>query len=116
MPVTASAAPALWIGFTLFVLALLALDLGVFHRKAHEVGYKEALGWSAFWVGLALGFNLLVYHWFGPERALEFLTGYLIEKALSVDNIFVFLSSSRTSGCRRRCSTACCSGASSARS
>ena len=63
---TASAAPGLWIGFTLFVLALLALDLGVFHRKAHAVGYKEALGWCAFWIGLALGFNLLVYHWFGP--------------------------------------------------
>ena len=91
MAVETVGTPALWIGFTAFILALLALDLGVFHRKAHTVRYREALGWSAIWVGLALAFNLLVYHWFGSERALEFLTGYLIEKALSVDNIFVFL-------------------------
>jgi tellurite resistance protein TerC len=91
MPVESVGTPALWAGFTLFVIVLLALDLGVFHRRAHVVGYREALGWSAFWVGLALAFNLLVYRWFGSERALEFLTGYLIEKALSVDNIFVFL-------------------------
>jgi tellurite resistance protein TerC len=83
--------PALWIGFTGFVLFMLALDLGVFHRNSHEVGVREALGWSAVWVGLALLFNLGVYHWFGPQKGLEFLTGYLIEKALSVDNIFVFL-------------------------
>jgi tellurite resistance protein TerC len=70
---------------------MLALDLGVVHRKAHVVGYREALAMSVFWVTLAMGFNLLVYRWFGPTRALEFLTGYLIEKALSVDNIFVFL-------------------------
>jgi tellurite resistance protein TerC len=91
MPVESVGTPALWAGFTLFVLALLALDLGVFHRRAHEVRYKEAVYWSVFWVSLALAFNLLVYRWFGPDRALEFLTGYLIEKALSVDNIFVFL-------------------------
>jgi tellurite resistance protein TerC len=83
--------PALWIGFTVFVLAMLALDLGVFHRKAHAVRMREALIWSAVWIGLALCFNAAVYFWFGPERALEFLTGYLIEKALSVDNLFVFL-------------------------
>lgn len=83
--------PLLWGGFTLLVLTLLALDLGVFHRKAHVVGAREALGWSAFWIALALLFNLAVARWFGPERGLEFLTGYLIEKALSVDNIFVFL-------------------------
>jgi tellurite resistance protein TerC len=83
--------PMLWAGFTLFILALLVLDLGVFHRKAHEVSVKEALAWSAVWVGLALAFNGLVWHWFGAQRGLEFLTGYLIEKALSVDNIFVFL-------------------------
>jgi len=83
--------PALWIGFTAFVLAMLALDLGVFHRKTHEVSIREALVWTGVWVGLALVFNVGVYHWFGPERALEFLTGYVIEKALSVDNIFVFL-------------------------
>ncbi len=83
--------PNLWIGFTLFVFAMLALDLGVFHRKAHEVRPKEALVWTLVWIGLAIVFNLGVYHWFGPEKGLEFLTGYLIEKALSVDNIFVFL-------------------------
>ncbi len=83
--------PALWIGFTLFVLAMLALDLGVFHRRAHEVSVREALTWTAVWVTLALLFNLGVYFWFGPARALEFLTGYLIEKALSIDNIFVFI-------------------------
>jgi len=83
--------PALWIGFTAFVLAMLALDLGVFHRKTHEISIREALVWTAVWIGLALIFNVGVYHWFGPERALEFLTGYVIEKALSVDNIFVFM-------------------------
>jgi len=83
--------PALWAGFVLFVLAMLALDLGVFHRKAHAIGTREALAWSSFWVALALVFNLGVARWFGPERGVEFLTGYLIEKALSVDNIFVFL-------------------------
>lgn len=83
--------PILWIGFTLFVLAMLALDLGVFHRRAHEVRTREALLWTFVWVVLALLFNVGVYLWFGSERALEFLTGYLIEKALSVDNIFVFL-------------------------
>ncbi len=82
--------PALWAGFVAFVLALLALDLGVFHRNAHEVTLREAGTWSAIWISLALGFNALVVHWFGAERGLEFLTGYLIEKALAVDNIFVF--------------------------
>jgi tellurite resistance protein TerC len=83
--------PALWIGFTVFILAMLALDLGVFHHKAHAVRIREALAWSVVWISLALVFNAGVYFWFGPERALEFLTGYLIEKALSVDNLFVFL-------------------------
>ena len=83
--------PALWIGFTVFVLAMLALDLGVFHGKAHEVRVREALMWTVVWISLALVFNLGVYFWFGSERALEFLTGYVIEKALSVDNIFVFI-------------------------
>jgi len=81
----------LWVAFNLFVLAMLALDLGVFHRKAHVIKIKEALSWSAFWITLALLFNLGVYFWRGPEIAFEFLTGYLIEKSLSVDNIFVFL-------------------------
>jgi tellurite resistance protein TerC len=83
--------PALWIGFTAFVVAMLALDLVVFHRKAHTVGVREALVWTGVWVGLALLFNVGVYLHFGEEVALEFLTGYLIEKALSVDNMFVFI-------------------------
>jgi tellurite resistance protein TerC len=80
-----------WVGFTLFVLAMLALDLGVFHRESHEVRIREAMIWSGVWVALALLFNLGLYYLRGPEPALEFLTGYLIEKSLSVDNIFVFL-------------------------
>jgi tellurite resistance protein TerC len=80
-----------WIGFALFVLAMLALDLGVFHRKSHEIKIKEAMIWSGVWIALALLFNLGLYYLRGPEPALEFLTGYLIEKSLSVDNIFVFL-------------------------
>lgn len=81
----------LWVGFNGFVLAMLALDLGVFHRQSHRVGFREALGWTAAWIALALLFNVGVYHWLGSEPALEFLTGYLIEKSLSVDNIFVIL-------------------------
>jgi tellurite resistance protein TerC len=81
----------LWIGFNLFVLAMLALDLGVFHRQAHEVKIKEALWWSAVWIALAMAFNTGIYFFRGEEAALEFLTGYLLEKALSVDNIFVFI-------------------------
>jgi tellurite resistance protein TerC len=80
-----------WVGFNVFVLAMLYLDLAVFHRKPHEILFKEALGWSAMWIALALLFNLGIYVWRGPEVGLEFLTGYLIEKSLSVDNIFVFL-------------------------
>ena len=70
---------------------MLVLDLGVFHRKHHKVSFREALVWSAVWVGLAMVFNLGVYIWFGPVTALEFFTGYVIEKALSVDNLFVFV-------------------------
>ncbi|MEW6737239.1 MAG: TerC family protein [Acidobacteriota bacterium] len=81
----------LWILFNIFVLALLALDLGVFHRHAHVVRFKEALIWSIVWVSIALLFCLGIYYWRGSEVALSFLTGYLIEKSLSVDNIFVFL-------------------------
>src|SRR5262249_46320993 len=69
---------------------LLALDLFVFHRKAHEVRTHEALVWSTVWIAAALLFNGFVYLQFGSEHALEFLTGYLIEKALAVDNLFVF--------------------------
>ncbi len=80
-----------WVGFNLFVLAMLALDLGVFHRKAHEVSVREASLWSVAWIALALVFNVGLYFWRGGEVALQFLTGYLIEKSLSVDNIFVFV-------------------------
>ena len=84
-----------WVLFNLFVVAMLAVDLGVFHRKQHAVALKEALTWSAVWIGLALLFNMGIYFWYqNPSRshaAVEFFTGYLIEKSLSVDNIFVFL-------------------------
>ncbi|MFA6470345.1 MAG: TerC family protein [Bacteroidota bacterium] len=91
----------MWVLFNGFVLAMLALDLGVFHKTAHEVKMKEALAWSAVWIACALAFNALIYFqwdWMSPESsyansdaALAFLTGYLIEKSLSVDNVFVFL-------------------------
>jgi tellurite resistance protein TerC len=81
----------LWVGFTIFVLGMLALDLGVFHRSAHAVSLKEAGIWSAVWITLALVFNAILYVFRGPEVGLQFLTGYLIEKSLSVDNIFVFV-------------------------
>jgi len=91
----------LWIGFNLFVLAMLALDLGVFHRKSHAVSGREALTWSLVWISLSLVFNAVIYlYWHrmvpesnytNSEAALAFLTGYLIEKSLSVDNIFVFI-------------------------
>jgi tellurite resistance protein TerC len=80
----------LWIGFNVFVLAMLALDLGVFHRKAHVVSFKESITWTVVWVGLALLFNGGIWHFQGSQKALEFFTGYLIEKSLSVDNVFVF--------------------------
>ena len=80
-----------WIAFNVFVCVMLALDLGVFHKKNHTVKIKEALGWSAVWITLALLFNLGVYHFMGKEKGIEFLTGYVIEKSLSVDNIFVFI-------------------------
>lgn len=83
--------PLLWILFAIFVLAMLALDLGVFHRRAHSVSLREAGAWSAAWVSLAVAFNLWIWHSFGTHKALEFLTGYLIEESLSVDNLFVFL-------------------------
>ena len=81
----------MWVGFFVFVLALLAMDLGVFHKKAHEVTVKEAAGWSVVWISLAALFNVGVYFLFGRDRALEFATGFVIEKALAVDNIFVFV-------------------------
>jgi len=81
----------LWIGFTVFILAMLALDLGVFHRKSHTVGMKEALTWSGVWIALALMFNAGVWYWRGHDHGLKFLTGYVVELSLSVDNLFVFL-------------------------
>jgi tellurite resistance protein TerC len=83
--------PLLWLGFLAFVLVMLAVDLGVFHRKSHEVGLKEAAIWSAVWVALAALFGVGVYVWAGADKALEFTTGYLLEKALAIDNIFVFV-------------------------
>ena len=80
-----------WAGFLLFVVAMLVIDLGLFHKKSHEVKIKEALIWSAVWISLALIFNFLIYLYLGKVKALEFLTGYLIEKSLSVDNLFVFI-------------------------
>ncbi len=80
-----------WVLFNLFVLGMLAIDLGVFHKKAHTVSLKEALTWSAVWVTLAMIFNAGLYYFQGPRPALEFLTGYIIEKSLSVDNIFIFI-------------------------
>ena len=91
----------LWVGFNLFVIAMLALDLGVFHRKSHAVSGREALAWSLVWISLSLVFNAVIYFFWDSmmpessytnrEAALAFLTGYLIEKSLSVDNIFVFI-------------------------
>ena len=81
----------LWIGFNVFVLGMLSIDLGVFHRKAHTVSLKEASIWSVVWILLALVFNVGIYLFSGPEPALQFFTGYLIEKSLSVDNIFIFV-------------------------
>ncbi len=83
--------PYLWIGFNLFVLLAVALDLGIFHRNLHKVETREALMWSVIWIGMALAFGYFVWHWSGPVRGLEYYTGYLIEKALSIDNLFVFL-------------------------
>jgi tellurite resistance protein TerC len=80
----------LWIGFNVFVLGMLGLDLGVFHRKAHIVSLKESMAWTFVWVALALSFNAGVWYFAGQTKALEFFTGYLIEKSLSVDNVFVF--------------------------
>jgi len=80
-----------WILFNVFVVAMLVLDLGVFHRRTHTVKYREALIWSAIWVGLAAIFAVVIYFWHGRTPSLEFVTGYVIELSLSVDNLFVFL-------------------------
>lgn len=75
----------------LFMIAMLALDLGVFHRKSHEIGVKEALSWCGVWFSLAMGFNAIVWWWLGPDLGLKWTAGYLVEIALSVDNVFVFI-------------------------
>jgi len=80
-----------WIGFNALILVLLSLDLGVFNRKAHAVSVREALGWSALWVSLAIGFGLWIGQSMGRQAMLEFYAGYLVEQALSVDNLFVFI-------------------------
>ena len=80
-----------WIGFHVFIFAMLALDLGVFHKKSHKVPVKEAIIWCIVWISTAMLFNALIYFELGSEKALEFLTGYVIEYSLSVDNIFVFI-------------------------
>lgn len=80
-----------WIGFNVFVLAMLALDLGVFHRNPHAVTVKEASWWSVAWIALALVFGGGVWHFMGHQQGIEFITGYVIEKSLSIDNIFVIL-------------------------
>ncbi len=82
--------PWLWGGFNLFVLAMLALDLGVFHRQAAALSVRAALGWTAGWVALALAFNAALWHFLGAQEALDFFAGYVLEKSLSVDNLFVF--------------------------
>lgn len=81
----------IWIGFIVFVLLMLIIDLGVFHRKSHEVKIKEALIWTSVWILLALAFNYGIYLFMGKEKAYEFLAGYVIEKSLSIDNLFVFI-------------------------
>jgi tellurite resistance protein TerC len=85
------ATPFFWASFILVVFALLSIDLGVFHRRAHAVTVREAMCWSFVWILLSLSFGVWIYKTFGRQYGLEFLTGYLIEYALSVDNIFVFI-------------------------
>lgn len=81
----------LWVSFNLFILLMLALDLGVFQRKTHVISVKEALLWSLAWIILALLFNVFIYFDMGKDKAVEFFTGYLLERSLSIDNIFVFV-------------------------
>jgi TerC family integral membrane protein len=88
--------PQLWLEFNFFVLVAIALDLYVFHRRPHKIGLREALVWSLVWIALSVVFGLGVLRYSGHQAALEFFTGYLIEKALSVDNLFIFLIIFRT--------------------
>jgi tellurite resistance protein TerC len=87
---SATISPVFWVGFLIFIGAMLALDLFVFHRKPGEVTMRSAALTSAFWISLGLGFGVLVLAWLGPEKAVEYYSGYLIEESLSVDNVFVF--------------------------
>src|SRR6185369_3282864 len=80
----------MWLAFNTLVVIMLVIDLGL-HRKSHEVSFREALTWSGVWIALALLFNAGIYHFLGKTRALEFFTGFIIEKSLSVDNLFVFI-------------------------
>ena len=80
----------LWLAFGVIVVGMFVLDVAVLHRRAHAVGMREALGWTAAWVTLALSFGAAIYYWMGSDKGLEFLTGYVIEQSLSVDNVFVF--------------------------
>lgn len=80
-----------WVLFNVFVALMLVLDLGIFHRRAHTIKFREAIAWSLLWITLAAGFAVVVYFWHGRTTALEFVTGYVIELSLSVDNLFVFL-------------------------
>jgi tellurite resistance protein TerC len=81
----------LWIIFSISVFVLLALDLGIFHRKSHEIGIKEAVVWSLIWLAVAVVFNIIVYLWHGQDTAMEFAAAYIVERSLSVENLFVFL-------------------------
>jgi tellurite resistance protein TerC len=81
----------LWAAFNIFVLTMLTLDLGFFHKKSREITVRDALIWTGVWITLAMLFNLFIYQYFGKQQAIEFFTGYIIEKSLSVDNIFVFI-------------------------
>jgi TerC family integral membrane protein len=81
----------MWLGFAILMTTMFILDLGVFSRKSHEIGFREAMSWMLVWVSLAFAFNVWIYFNMGPTKALEFFTGYLIEESLSVDNLFVFI-------------------------
>jgi len=103
------------IAFNLGVLAVLAVDLGVFNKKAHKISVREAAAWSSVWIILSLAFAAAIRMLAGREKALEFVTGYLIEYSLSIDNIFVIVLIFSYFRIARSISTGCCSGVSSAR-
>ena len=102
----------LWIGFSVFILLMLSLDLGLLNRKAHTIKYREAATWSVVWITLAGIFATLVFYYQGSTRGFEFVTGYLIELSLSVDNLFVFLLIFSYFKSRLSISTGFCSGVS----